>query len=81
MKHHSELFNLVLPLLSERAIVIFDDTPKSISNIISEVDAERAKSYLLKNKEMPGKGTLVIKDHPFQILFWEYACILRKRAD
>lgn len=78
MIHHKELFSLVFPYLAEDAIVIFDDTPKTIQDISSEVDSKKAALFQKQNGYMPGKGTMIINEKKFSVLFWEYACILRR---
>lgn len=78
MIHHKELFSLVFPNLAEEAIVIFDDSPKTIQDIPSEVDSKKAALFQKTQGFMPGKGAMIINEKKFSVLFWEYACILRR---
>ena len=74
-------------LLQDGALILVDDTPRSIEILATQVDDAHllaAREHVVQHGRLPGKGALIREQaaasESFEIVSWEYQLLLRYRA-
>jgi hypothetical protein len=84
--HGFKEFLIASKLIKKNGIILIDDTPRNlliIKKVWGSLNYEKSKLFLIKNKYLPGKGSLVRtfvkKNKNFKIILNEYQLLIQKK--